>query len=353
MRKAAPTKAPEIALVMIVRDEARCIARCLESVRPHVDRMVVLDTGSTDGTPMLAASMGAQVHHMEWPDDFSAARNHALDIADSDWNLVLDADEWIISGGVELRRWCKGRPRMGKLCVQSAVEAEQGPKGASRRNWMTRLLPRGVRYEGRIHEQAVSPLPRERIELQVGHDGYLEDQLARKRGRNGPLLLAELSARPGDPYLLYQLGKDSEMNADLQAASDYYAQSLTGTASGENWRHGLVIRQMRCLSKTGRLEAALELADAELPNWGKSPDFYFVLGNLLLDKAMIDPARAVQDWLPLAAGAWEHCLAIGERPDLEGSMPGCGSHLAEHNLAAVRTQMTLHAARHELAQLSN
>ncbi|RYE03236.1 MAG: glycosyltransferase family 2 protein [Sphingomonadales bacterium] len=338
---------------MIVRDEARCIGRCLESVRPHVDRMVVLDTGSTDGTPMLAANMGAEVHHMVWPDDFSAARNHALDLADADWNLVLDADEWIVSGGRDLRRWCEGPARMGKLCVQSAVEVEQGIKGASRRNWITRLLPRGVRYEGLIHEQAISALPRERIALHVGHDGYLEDQLARKRGRNGPLLLAELRERPDDPYLLYQLGKDCEMNADLRAASGYYAAALAGTAPNRNWRHGLVIRQMRSLGKIGQLDSALALADAELPHWQQSPDFFFVLGNLLLDQAVADPAQAVQDWLPLAAGAWEHCLAIGERPDLEGSMPGCGSHLAEHNLTAVRTQLALHSARRELVQLSN
>ena len=30
-------------------------------------------------------------------------------LADADWNLVLDADEWIVSGGEELRRWCRTR----------------------------------------------------------------------------------------------------------------------------------------------------------------------------------------------------------------------------------------------------
>lgn len=343
---------PSIALVMIARDEARCIARCLESARPHVDRMLVLDTGSTDGTAMLAASLGAEVHHMAWPDDFSAARNHALDLADADWNLVLDADEWIVSGGDAIRRWCTGPARMGKICVQSAVDG-QGPPGASRLNWMTRLLPRGVRYEGRIHEQAVSELPRGRIDLHVAHDGYLENQLARKRDRNGPLLRAELEQRPGDPYLLYQLGKDSEMNRDFAGACEYYAASLITTGADRNWRHGLVVRQIYCLGKAGRGGEALGLADAEMPHWVQSPDFFFVLGNLLLDEAVADPARAVGEWLPLAAGAWEHCLAIGERPDLEGSMPGCGSHLAQHNLDAVRTQMALHMARSELAQLGH
>ncbi|RYY28345.1 MAG: glycosyltransferase family 2 protein [Sphingomonadales bacterium] len=340
-----------IAAVLIVKDEARCIERCLNSIRPHVDRIVLLDTGSTDGTQMLAANCGAEVHHLPWPNDFSVARNHALDLADADWNLILDADEWILSGGGLLRQWCKGRPRMGKICVHSEVDGSNETEAGSRRNWMTRLLPRGVRYEGRVHEQAISDLPRLRLNLQVGHDGYLEHQLARKRDRNAPLLLADLKERPGDPYILYQLGKDCEMQGDLEGAAIRFGQSLEATAPEANWRHGLVIRQMRALSKTGKRQEALALADVEMPNWEDSPDFYFMVGNLLLDEAIDDPEQAVEQWLPLAAGCWERCLAIGERPDLEGSMQGCGSHLAKHNLTAVHTQMALHSARRELARI--
>ena len=84
-----------LALVMIARNEARCIARALESARPHVDRMVVLDTGSADATPEIAAHLGAEVGRFAWCDDFAAARNAALEMADADWVLMLDADEWL------------------------------------------------------------------------------------------------------------------------------------------------------------------------------------------------------------------------------------------------------------------
>lgn len=338
---------PIIAAVLIVRDEARCIARCLDSIRPHVDKMVVLDTGSADRTPLLAAQRGAEVHHLPWPNDFSAARNHALDLADADWNLILDADEWIVSGGAQLQRWCC-TPRLGQLCVHSAME---GAAGAERRNWLTRLLPRGVRYQGRVHEQPVSPLPRARIELHVGHDGYLGDQLDRKQGRNAPLLRRDLEDRPGDPYLLYQLAKDAEIHGGLALACGHYAAALQGTPPDANWRHALVVRQLHCLGKTGQADAALALADAEMGNYPDSPDLFFVLGNLLLDRAMADPAQAFDQWLPLAIGSWERCLEIGERPDLEGSMQGCGSHLARHNLDAARTQLRLLAMQQELARL--
>ena len=66
-----------IALVMIVRDEARCLERCLASARPWVDEMVMLDTGSIDATVQIAQDCGARVHHFTWIDDFAAARSIA------------------------------------------------------------------------------------------------------------------------------------------------------------------------------------------------------------------------------------------------------------------------------------
>ena len=82
-----------IALVMIARNEARSIALCLQSVRPWVDEMIVLDTGSDDDTVSIAESLGAKVHSFIWCHDFAAARNAALELSTADWNLVLDADE--------------------------------------------------------------------------------------------------------------------------------------------------------------------------------------------------------------------------------------------------------------------
>ncbi len=327
-----------LAATLIARNEARCITRCLESLRPWVDRIVLVDTGSTDDTVALARACGAEVHSLDWPDDFSAARNHALDLADADWNLVLDADEWIESGGEALRAWCEGPPRLGVICIHSGYDAA-GAAQASQRSWITRLLPRGVRYERRIHEQPVSPLPRERLELHVGHDGYFDTQMAGKRERNRPLLLRDLQDRPGDPYLRFQLGKDAEGRHDYAAASDHYAASLAVTAATANWRHELIVCHLHCLGQSGRAADAIALADTEMPAWPESPDFFFVVGNLALDLALSEPAQAIEQWLPLAQSAWERCLEIGERPELEGGVAGRGSYLAQHNLEVLRSQL--------------
>ena len=79
----------KINLVMIVKNEERSLKRCLEAVKPLVDRMIVVDTGSYDRTREIAEKMGAELYSFTWINDFSAAKNFALDQSDGDWNLVL------------------------------------------------------------------------------------------------------------------------------------------------------------------------------------------------------------------------------------------------------------------------
>jgi len=82
-----------ISVVVLAQDEAVNIERCLASVA-WSDDVLVVDSGSTDGTQALAAKAGARVMHREW-DHFAGQRNHALDHGGlrHRWVLHLDADE--------------------------------------------------------------------------------------------------------------------------------------------------------------------------------------------------------------------------------------------------------------------
>lgn len=83
----------KVSLCMIVKNEETTLPKCLGSVNNFVDEVVVLDTGSTDKTPQIAAQFGAKVYYWTWNNNFSAARNEALKYVTGDWILVLDADE--------------------------------------------------------------------------------------------------------------------------------------------------------------------------------------------------------------------------------------------------------------------
>ena len=83
-----------LSVIVITRDEAAVIRRCLESVA-WADEIIVADSGSTDETVSLCREMGAKVvETADWP-GFGPQKNRALDCATGDWVLSLDADEWV------------------------------------------------------------------------------------------------------------------------------------------------------------------------------------------------------------------------------------------------------------------
>jgi glycosyltransferase involved in cell wall biosynthesis len=89
-----PTRLP-ITLLVITRNEAAIIGRCLDSV-PFAEEKLVIDSGSTDGTQQVAARHGARVVHQDWL-GFGPQRNFASTQASHDWILTLDADEALSS----------------------------------------------------------------------------------------------------------------------------------------------------------------------------------------------------------------------------------------------------------------
>ena len=80
---------------MIMRNSAKTLPRCLDSVKELVDEIVVIDTGSVDDSVTIAKSYGAQVYHDPWQDDFARPRNIGLAHATKQWILVMDPDEMI------------------------------------------------------------------------------------------------------------------------------------------------------------------------------------------------------------------------------------------------------------------
>ncbi len=92
---ANPTPGGSVSLCIIVKNEKNHLARCLRSVKPVVDEIILVDTGSSDETKDIARVFGAQVYDFLWVDDFSKARNFSLSKASGEWVLVLDADEII------------------------------------------------------------------------------------------------------------------------------------------------------------------------------------------------------------------------------------------------------------------
>ena len=100
---------PSISATIITHNEVRNIARAIKSLA-CADEIVVVDSGSTDGTPKVAERLGARVIHNSWP-GFAAQKQHAVEQARHDWIVSLDADEEFDgSAQSELQRWKSAEP---------------------------------------------------------------------------------------------------------------------------------------------------------------------------------------------------------------------------------------------------
>ena len=322
---------PRLALVMIVKNEEKKLARCLISVAGLVDDIILVDTGSTDATVSIAEAHGARVFHFAWCDDFSAARNFALEHSTADWNLVLDADEWLIDSDALVTATQLTPDYLGLICQRNDYLLDGNPVQAD--CWIPRLLPGGVRYTGLIHEQPDSALPRRYTNIHIGHDGYVD--FSHKKGRNRHLLEIELQRNPDNLYYRYQLGKEFEVvEHDYASAAQCYEQVFAKLDLNVSYAHDLITRYLFCLKKTGQFDVAIPLAEQLHEQYHESADFLFVLGDLLLDYIVENPDQ-VNNLLPMIESAWFRCLEIGENSDYRDSVRGRGSFLAAHNLSVL------------------
>lgn len=124
------------------------------------NEIIVVDTGSSDGTVALAKSLGAKVLYFKWIDDFSAARNFAITQCTGDWIFFLDADEYFKSDDVP-----NLRPLIEKLHRQfTSSNGRKRPYNVIETPWINvknnrvarqarifKNLPY-LRYTGEVHE---------------------------------------------------------------------------------------------------------------------------------------------------------------------------------------------------------
>jgi len=325
---------PCVALAMIARDGAEKIGRCLESVRGVVDEIVVVDTGSTDATRAVAASYGARVYDYAWADDFAAARNDALArawTAGADWALVLDHDEWLVGDAAgALRAAVAGGPALGQIRIVNKFEQDGQIRFANA--FVPRLLPRGTRYQGRIHEQPVVNGPTWDTAIEAHHDGYFQTD---KSKRNMRLLNRALEERGADPYLLFHLGRQHRNARRYDLAAPYYEQGYALLTRREPFAANLIVDYIYNCMALRAYDTALAVALAEEEYLQDFPDFHLVRGLLYMEytAAAPDDVRLYK-----IKDAFMTSLALGETKRYY-SVQGAGGFLAAYNLGSFYDQL--------------
>jgi tetratricopeptide (TPR) repeat protein len=328
-----------ISLCMIVKDEEQMLPRCLQAVRPAVDEIIVVDTGSTDATMDIARSFGARVIQQPWTGSFAEPRNVSFDAATSDWIIYLDADEVLVAEDVERLRELTGQTwREAFHLIETSFVGALGD-GAAIVNTALRVFRNRpqYRFSGTIHEQIYKTLPSDvpgrvgHSSVRIEHYGYLEDTRAikDKSTRNLSLLLQERnSGAPATPFLHFNLGCEyaaagdgAKAIAELTSAWDLLVAA--GELHSTFYAPSLLSTLIRALRLSGQAAEAIAFAQTGLEHFPAYTDLMLEQASAHLELGDADAARA----------QFERCVAQGDAPAGFGGLVGSGTYLPRLALA--------------------
>ena len=249
--------------------------------------ILVLDTGSMDRTADVAVSYGARVEDFEWIKDFSAARNAAMEKAEYDRILFLDADEIPEKCDLDkiIKDWNAYPGAIGRLERRNLCNSDGGGTCIFNDRVERFFDRRNYHYEGCIHEQVIKNDGGEMqgydLALTVYHEGYYgtKEQLREKARRNNELLFKELEKNPEDSYLYYQIGQSYSIAAEPEKELEYYEKSYSLKSDRNAEYTAMMIKSYGVLLvNKGRLNDAISLIDKELTYYSKYADFLCFAG---------------------------------------------------------------------------
>lgn len=253
---------------MMVKDEETNLPRCLNSIKPLIDELIVVDTGSSDKTVQIAESFGAFIHHHPWANDFSLHRNQSIKPATGDWILIIDADEELIfsDNGIKHIRQIlqKADDKDAFAVVMKNIQAGR----VTSQTIHPRFFRNGIiSYTGIVHNQPVfkgTARLLEQSDVYLNHYGYSLKNIEKKARRTIPLLEKQLKENPENWQCYFYLSQIYGNLRDPEKAIDmgkiYIDHKKEVNAGGnKNFQNSIYTGMLSSFMELGRLQETLEL----------------------------------------------------------------------------------------------
>ncbi|WP_028550515.1 glycosyltransferase family 2 protein [Paenibacillus sp. UNC451MF] len=278
-----------IGVHIIIKNESELLPQCLESVK-DADEIIVVDTGSDDGSDEIAKAYGAKVIYEKWDHSFSAPRNEALRYAATDWIIYVDADECLIDGVEAIRTLLQNS---NAEAYSVLIENVLGPSLEDRLfHRAVRIFRsgRGFAFRGAIHEDIGQSIVEkygaasiQDSSLLLRHYGYLPQRMSsrNKMERNEALLKKELAEQPLNPFYLYHMGITCCQGGRLEEAKAYMSRALVHTPDSASFRPTLVRDLIKILIEQQSSIHAEMMLRKELRTYPDYAELYFLLGQAL------------------------------------------------------------------------
>ncbi|HWQ74635.1 MAG TPA: glycosyltransferase [Syntrophomonas sp.] len=320
-----------VSLCMIVKDEEGWLGRCLDSVASIADEIIVVDTGSTDGTKAVGREHKAKVYDFEWTESFSAARNFGLEKATGKWVMWLDADEELEleDAGVFKRILAESK---SDLWMIPLINYYGGFPPDSNRAYLyagARLFRnhKDYRFTGRIHEHLdVRQIldysaPKVMPGAKIHHYGYM-DQLVEsknKNARNLSMLLKETENPEYDPWIDYHIASEYYRAREFPQAFERINMSIRRFLGQKSMPPSLLYKlKYDILITAGDFDGGWPGIEKAIALYPEYVDLHFYKGIILYNQQKYEEAMA----------AFRHCLELGETRLQYLTLAGCGGYLA-------------------------
>jgi glycosyltransferase involved in cell wall biosynthesis len=299
----------KISACLIVKNEADNIGRCLDSLKGVANEIIVVDTGSTDNTKEIALTYGAKIFDYQWDNNFSNAKNFALDQATGDWIIFLDADEFFGKSTQKqlnsvLKHVHPNKALDAIVCKILNIEVQLGRIISENPTIRIFRGKSGIKYEGAIHEQ---PLKKGKtpvaanitdVSIIVYHTGYSLTILPEKIQRNLKILENEIKNNRITNLTYYYMSSSHYTLRNYEEAIKYARLSLSDPEMKETIMaylpYVLLVKSMLELKDKYNSEEINKYVNEGLINYPTHPEIWFVKG--LAEKAQNNTLAAIESF---------------------------------------------------------
>lgn len=302
-----------LSLCLIVRDEAPRLRACVTSFGDVFDELVIVDTGSVDGTEAVARDLlrgrAGRLERFAWVDDFAAARNFACGLCRAPWILMVDADERLAPGVppralLDLVR--QAPPEVKNLLLVDLTLRDGAVVLSHPVNRLFRNDPT-VRWVGRIHETLTVSDPEQRLtSLTLVHDNEAKREQGRLPAARSRMyedgLRRDVAAQPDNPRHLFYLGNTLAERDEHAAAVEAFDRYLAHARAGQAWveeRWQALVNAAWCRRRLGDHDGARRALHDAVALSPLRNEAYQALGDLALEQGRLDEAR---HWFQVACG---------------------------------------------------
>ncbi|MGL5271791.1 MAG: glycosyltransferase [Selenomonadaceae bacterium] len=286
----------DLSACVIVKNEEKNLPEWINRMQKIANEIIVVDTGSTDKTISIAKEKGATVYNYKWQEDFSAAKNFALEKASGEWILFLDADEYFTDETIynvpQYLNKINSDKNIDALLCQLLNVDEDTDNRVINVVQSVRIFRNdaNICFQGKVHEfitrlDAPLKLAQMEAEVEIYHTGYSHKIVRGKLERNLQLLKKSIEEN-GEKSWHYPYLADCYYGLkEYDKAIEYANKTITANIIALGTESGIYRRLIDATALSGKssreILAAIDLAIKQFP---EMPEFLWNKGSVLFDQ---------------------------------------------------------------------